>query len=96
MRWDRHQLLWNEMGCDRKICPIDKRADTTSSVCIWILTTTVPSPIFVKFSLFLISTHSENLIHLTLMVLKFKILEDPVEEDSLTWHPRFQSHKSPS
>ena len=30
--------------------------------------------IFVRFSVFLISTHSKNLFYLTLMVLKFKIL----------------------
>ena len=33
--------------------------------------------IFAKFSLFLISTHSENFIHLAPMLQNFKILEDP-------------------
>ena len=23
MDWDRHELLWNKMGWDRKICPMD-------------------------------------------------------------------------
>ena len=32
------------------------------------------SPIFVRFSLFLTSTHFENLIHPALTVQKFKIL----------------------
>ena len=36
-------------------------------------------PIFVTFSLFLISTHSQNLIHLAVAVKKFKILEDRIE-----------------
>ena len=24
MGWDRHNLLWDGMGWDRKICPMDK------------------------------------------------------------------------
>ena len=24
MGWDRHELPWNGMGWDRKICPMDK------------------------------------------------------------------------
>ena len=40
------------------------------------------SPIFVKFSLFLISTHSENLIHLAPMIQNFKILDDPFKGES--------------
>ena len=35
-------------------------------------------PIFVRFSLFLISTYSENLIHLAVTVLN---LDDPIEGD---------------
>ena len=37
------------------------------------------TPIFVRFSLFLISSHSENLIHPALMVKKFKILAAQLE-----------------
>ena len=40
------------------------------------------SPIFVKFSLFLIYAHSETLIHLASMLQNFKILEHPFEEES--------------
>ena len=39
-------------------------------------------PILGKYSLFLISTHSENLIHLAQTVQKFKILEDTFEGGS--------------
>ena len=46
------------------------------------------TPIFVWFSLFLISTHSENLIHLALTVQKFKFLEVRIEEDSSNLAPR--------
>ena len=51
--------------------------------------------IFVNFSLFLISTHSENLIHLAATVKKFINLEDPIEGIPSTWHPRLQSHTCP-
>ena len=44
-------------------------------------------PIFVKFSLFLISIRSENLNYLVGEVLKFKILEDPVELDPTNQAP---------
>ena len=27
MGWDRHELLWNGMGWDRKKCPMDKPED---------------------------------------------------------------------
>ena len=53
------------------------------------------TPIFVRFSLFLISTHFKNLIHLVLTVKNFKILEDPIEEDPPTWHPQFLSPTCP-
>ena len=43
--------------------------------------------VFVRFSLFLTSTHSKNLIHLALTISKLKILEDPFEADSPNWHP---------
>ena len=39
------------------------------------------SPIFDRFSLFLISTHSANLIYQALTGKKFKIWEDPFERD---------------
>ena len=42
--------------------------------------------IFDRFSLFLISTRSENLIPKD---LKFKILEDPIEGDPLNQAPPF-------
>ena len=47
--------------------------------------------IFVWFSLFLISTHFKNLIHLRVLVAvqKFEISEGPIEGDFLTWHPDF-------
>ena len=31
--WDRHNLLWDGMGWDRKICPMDKPVDSTT----WLL-----------------------------------------------------------
>ena len=37
--------------------------------------------VFVRLSLFLISTHSKNLIHLVVAIQKFKIFGDPIEED---------------
>ena len=52
-------------------------------------TPTVATPIFVTFSLFLISTHSKNLIHLALTVYKFKILEDPFEGNPKSGTPDF-------
>ena len=30
MGWDRHKLLWDGMGWDRKICPMDKPGDRLS------------------------------------------------------------------
>ena len=50
----------------------------------------VASQIFVTFSSFLISTHSENLIHLAVTVYKFKILEDSIEEDPQHGSPNFR------
>ena len=46
-------------------------------------------PIFVKFSLFLISTHPENLRHPALMVLKFKILAASLEGLPILIPPNF-------
>ena len=51
---------------------------------------------FVRFSLFLIPTHFENLIHLTVMLQKFKILEDLFERNPPLWHRRFQAGPCPS
>ena len=47
-------------------------------------------PIFVRFSLFLISTHSDNLIHLAPTVYEFKILDDPIKGDPLNLAPPIQ------
>ena len=47
----------------------------------------VAPPIFVTFSLFLIFTHSKNLIHIDLTVEKCKILTNPIEGDLPIWHP---------
>ena len=47
-------------------------------------------PIFIRFSLFLIPTHYQNLIHLALMVEKFKILKDPFEGFSQPGTPDFR------
>ena len=44
---------------------------------------------FVKFSLFLIPTHSENVIHLTPVLKQFKILEDPLRGNIPLWHSQF-------
>ena len=46
---------------------------------IWGETPIMAPPIFVKFSLFLTSTHSENLIHITPTVHKFKNLKNPID-----------------
>ena len=62
---------------------------------VWGETPIVASPIVVRLSLFLISPHSENLIYLTLAVLKFKNLEEPIEGDPSKPASRFLSHKSP-
>ena len=40
-------------------------------------------PILLTFSLFLISTHCENLTYLVVAVLKFEILENPIEGEPL-------------
>ena len=47
------------------------------------------APIFVRFSLFSLSTHSENWILLALTIYKFKILEDPIERDPPFGTPNF-------
>ena len=49
----------------------------------------VAPPTFVTCSLFLISTHSKNLIHQALTVGKFKILEDLIEGDPPNGTPVF-------
>ena len=47
-------------------------------------------PIFLRFTLFLISTHSENLINSALILQKFKILEAPFEENlPFSYTPKF-------
>ena len=57
---------------------------------------TVPT-IFVRLSLFLTFTHSENLIHLAPTALKFKILKDPLEGDLPNLAPpQFQLGTSPT
>ena len=48
----------------------------------------VTPPIFVRFSLFLTSIHSENLIYLAVMVWKFELLKDPIEGDPLNLEPQ--------
>ena len=35
MGWDRHKLLWNGMGWDRKICPMDKPVRYYSHKCLY-------------------------------------------------------------
>ena len=47
-------------------------------------------PTFVRFSLFLILTHSKTLIHLAPTVQTFKILEDPLERFSKCGTPDFR------
>ena len=51
--------------------------------------------IFGRFSLFLIPTYSENLIHLAPMAPKLKILEDLFEGDSPKAASQFQADTSP-
>ena len=62
---------------------------------VWVEPPIVKPSIFVRFSLFLICTNSENLIHLVVAVLNFKVLENPIEGDHPICHPQFQSHTSP-
>ena len=47
---------------------------------------------FVWISLFLITTHFENLIYLALMVWKFKILIAPFKGNSPLWYPQILSN----
>ena len=54
---------------------------------VWGETPIAALPIFATLSLFLISTHSENLIHVAVTVEKFKTLEDPIEKDPLNLGP---------
>ena len=44
---------------------------------------------FARFSLFLIPTHSENLIHLTPMPQKFKFWRTRLRGNPPLWHSRF-------
>ena len=48
---------------------------------VWGKTPIVGPPVFVRFSLILISTYSKILIHLAVTVPMFKILKDPIEGD---------------
>ena len=48
-------------------------------------------PIFVMFSLCLVFTYSENLIHLALTIQKLKILAIKFQENPQFWYPKIFS-----